>query len=140
MKKLFWKNWIVLLLGFIVLLMPFMGFPTKVSNWIYFISGLIIVILSYVVGRGLSYAYSAPAGVTDTLIDQVQKKPASRQLKKKKTESVLVEEINDRVVTPTPDYADMKTDEPMVSEEPFKNSEDSKPEDSFSNSGNDINK
>ncbi len=59
-KKLFWKNWIVLLLGFLVLLLPFLGFPGRISAWLYGILGFLIVLVSFIIGRGLSYAYSAP--------------------------------------------------------------------------------
>ena len=60
LKKLFWKNWIVLLLGFVILLLPFLGFPSRISSWLYGLLGFCIVLLSFVIGRGLSYAYSAP--------------------------------------------------------------------------------
>ncbi|GEM_PF-4290245 len=64
-KKLFWKNWIVLLLGFMVLILPFLGFPGRISSWLYGILGFFIVVFSFVIGRGLSYAYSAPTAEPD---------------------------------------------------------------------------
>lgn len=60
LKKLFWKNWIVLLLGLSVLLVPFLGFPARIDNWLFTLIGTLIVILSFLVGRGLSYLSSRP--------------------------------------------------------------------------------
>ncbi|PIR44944.1 MAG: hypothetical protein COV10_01925 [Candidatus Vogelbacteria bacterium CG10_big_fil_rev_8_21_14_0_10_51_16] len=59
-RNLFWKNWCTLLLGFFILILQFLGFPAKIDDWLYIIAGLGIVTLSFMVGRGLSYAASVP--------------------------------------------------------------------------------
>ena len=59
-KKLFWKNWVILLLGLFIVLLPFLGFPFSIAQWLFGIAGASIVVLSFLIGRGLSYLYSTP--------------------------------------------------------------------------------
>ncbi len=57
MKKLnnVWKNRLVTTLGFLVLIMPLLGFPHSWSDKFYFVLGLAIVVLSFQLGRFLVY-------------------------------------------------------------------------------------
>ena len=46
-----WRNWTVLILGIIVFLLPFLGFPRAVDDKLLFLIGLVIIAVSYLNAR-----------------------------------------------------------------------------------------
>ena len=84
-KKLFWKNWIVLLLGMVMLLLPFLGFPARLNYWLFAIAGACIVVLSFWIGRGLSALYSLPHPEQVQPKKQPLRTPRSRAPRMKET-------------------------------------------------------
>lgn len=54
-----WKNRVVTTLGFLVFIMPLLGFPHSWSDTLYFLFGLVIMALSFQLGRFLVYGNEA---------------------------------------------------------------------------------
>lgn len=45
------KHWMIFLLGFLVMLVPFLGFPPSLDTKILFLLGLVIMILVFLAAR-----------------------------------------------------------------------------------------
>ncbi|OHB25321.1 MAG: hypothetical protein A2542_01800 [Parcubacteria group bacterium RIFOXYD2_FULL_52_8] len=110
-KKLFWKNWIVLLLGLCVLLLPFLGFPARIDNWIFGSLGLLIVIFAFLVGRGLSYAASLPPVLPPLQSAPPRPAPVPRRKERMRINPVSVP-VGSSVAAPLPD-ATLDSTEPL---------------------------
>ncbi len=51
MKNRLWKNWFLLLLGAWITILPWTGFPQQIKTPITVVSGLGVVLLSFVMAR-----------------------------------------------------------------------------------------
>lgn len=59
-----WKNWFLLVLGFFVMALPYLGFTRGVKNFLSIVAGLCIVGLSFMLARQNAHedAYSEGRG------------------------------------------------------------------------------
>lgn len=88
-----WKNRLVTTCGFLILIMPLLGFPHSWSDKFYFILGLIIVVVSFQLGRFLVYgdeettptlAVGAPTSPEASVGGKVQEKIQERPKQERK--------------------------------------------------------
>ena len=42
-----WKQWVSAILGLLIILIPYLGFPLSWSNFFFVVSGIIIAVLSF---------------------------------------------------------------------------------------------
>jgi len=92
-----WKNRLITILGFLVLVMPLLGFPHGWSDTFYFVIGLAIMILSFQLGRYLVY------GDEELVVEQGMievGKTAEKPAEKPKTKSERKHKIPEPPVIP----------------------------------------
>lgn len=54
MKNNLWKNWLLLISGLAIMLLPWMGFPQEIKNPLTIFLGFIVVVSSFILARPVS--------------------------------------------------------------------------------------
>ena len=59
-----WKNWLLLVLGLFVIALPFLGLPSGARTFLFFLSGLGVIALSFLVAQPLCNHRPADGGAS----------------------------------------------------------------------------